>query len=51
MIRSRRFWLGVALGAAALVIFANWHLVTVAFQSHPGCVDVAHPLPAATPGC
>jgi hypothetical protein len=51
MTRSPRFWAAVAFAALALVIGANWHLVTVAFTSQPGCVATAPDRAAAKPGC
>lgn len=51
MTRSPRFWLALAFAALALVIVANLHLITVAFNSQPGCVATAHNMAAAKPGC
>lgn len=39
MARSRRFFIGLALGALLVVLLANAHLVYVAVRSQPTCVD------------
>jgi hypothetical protein len=52
MMSTSRLWLTFGIAATcALVIGANWNLVTVALESHPGCVTPAPEMPAATAAC
>ena len=37
--RSRRFIVGLAVGAVLIVLLANAHLVYVATRSQPDCVE------------